>query len=306
MDPSTPELEAALRSAGAYAAAGLFGALWGSFFNVCIARVPRGMSVVRPGSHCFACGKPVRARDNVPILSYLILRGRCRDCGARFSWRYPLIEALTAVLAALAWGVFVAGEADVPIGVRAARFAVGFAFLGVLLVLSMIDLDTKRLPDVITLPSVLVFFLAGFSIHMADWQERGIGAVGGYLAVRLIGDAYYYLRGREGLGLGDAKLLAVMGALLGWKALLPIVFGASFVGVFVSLPLLLMARRLPPPPPRPEPAAEDEEADDGPPDPRLRYAQVPFGPFLSVAAAIYLLWGEPIWGVIARSFGAIE
>jgi leader peptidase (prepilin peptidase)/N-methyltransferase len=301
----TPELEAALRSAGGYAAAAVFGALWGSFFNVCIARVPRGLSVVRPPSHCFACGTPVRPRDNVPILSFLLLRGRCRSCGARFSWRYPLVEAVGALLAALAWGAFVAGELDVPLGVRAARFVVGFAFLGVLLVLSMIDLDTKRLPDVITLPSIPVFFLAGFSVHQADWQERAIGAVGGYLVVRLVGDAYYYLRGREGLGLGDAKLLGVMGALLGWKALLPIVFGASFVGVFVSIPLILIARRLPAPAGEPASAGQkDEESDDeAADDPRLRYAQVPFGPFLSLAAAVYLLWGDRLWDVLAARFG---
>lgn len=291
-----PTVEAALRSPVAYAAAALFGALWGSFFNVCVARVPLGQSVVRPGSHCFSCGRPVRPWENVPVLSYLILRGRCAGCGARFSVRYLLVELAAAALAALAWDAFVAGELDVPPGVRAARFAVGFAFLGVLLVLSLIDLDTKRLPDVITLPSVAVFFLAGFSVHLVPWTERAIGLVGGYLVVRLVGDAYYYLRGREGLGLGDAKLLAVMGALLGWRALLPIVFGASVVGVIVSLPLLALASRRPVPPADPSapvPAATD--ADDEPDDPRLRYAQVPFGPFLSLAAAIYLLWGQPLW-----------
>ena len=126
---------------------------------------------------------------------------------------------------------------------RLARFAVGFAFTGVLIVLSFIDLDTKRLPDVITLPSIPVFFLAGFATGDVPWLDRLIGAAAGYLVVRIIADGYYYLTGREGLGLGDGKLLAVIGALLGWRALPVVIFAASFVGVLVSIPILLVQRR---------------------------------------------------------------
>ena len=200
-------------------AAAVLGALWGSFYNVCIARIPRGESVVRPGSHCGACNRPVRPLDNIPILSYLLLRGRCRDCGARFSARYALIEALGAATSVLLFWKLVVLAPDDPPGVRLARYAVGFAFTGVLMVLSFIDLDTKRLPDVITLPSIPIFFLAGFATGDVPWLERLIGAAAGYLAVRIIADGYYYLTGREGLGLGDGKLLAVIGALLGWRAL---------------------------------------------------------------------------------------
>src|SRR5205085_10719474 len=117
--------------------AGVFGTLLGSFFNVCIARVPRGESVVRPASHCFSCGRTVKAWDNIPILSYLLLRGRCRFCGAKFSPRYLLVEALTGLLSALICWKFVVAEGILdPVGI--ARYALYFAFTGVLLVLSFI------------------------------------------------------------------------------------------------------------------------------------------------------------------------
>ncbi len=271
-----------LTSPFALVTAGGFGAVWGSFFNVCIARIPRGVSVVRPPSHCLACGQGVRPYDNIPILSYLLLRGRCRSCGARFSPRYLLVEALSAALSALVFWTFVTAAApEVPLGVRAARYAVYFALAGVLIVLSFIDLDTKRLPDVITLPAIPVLFLAAFGAQDVAWQSRAIGAAGGYLFVRLVSDGYYYLRGREGLGLGDGKLLAVIGAALGWRAVAVAIFMGSFLGVFVSVPLLLARRRG-------VGAAEGKPA-------QVRYAEVPFGPFLSLGAIIYLLFRDALW-----------
>jgi leader peptidase (prepilin peptidase) / N-methyltransferase len=285
--------------------AALFGALWGSFFNVCIARVPRGLSVVRPGSHCFACQAPVRAADNIPILSYFLLRGRCRSCGARFSARYAAIEALTGGISALLfWKLVMLAGPDEPMGPRLVRYAVALAFAGVLIVLSFIDLDTKRLPDVITLPSIAIFFLAGFATGDVPWLDRLIGAVVGYLAVRIIADGYYYLTGREGLGLGDGKLLAVIGAVLGWKALPVVVFTASFVGILVSVPILWYQQRKTPAP-VPPPAAEPPPPStpvDGPrsaeadvPVASIRRTEVPFGPFLALAALFYLIAGESLW-----------
>jgi leader peptidase (prepilin peptidase) / N-methyltransferase len=276
------------------AAAG-FGALWGSFLNVCIVRVPAGLSVVRPASHCFACGQRVWARDNIPILSYFLRRGRCRHCGAKFSARYALVEALMAALSALIFGTFVVESPGEPLGVRAARTATYFAFAAVLVVLSFIDLDTKRLPDVITLPAIAVFFLAGFAVPDVPWLERAIGAAAGYLLVRLIADGYYYLTGREGLGLGDGKLLAMMGALLGWKAIPAIVFLASVVGILVSVPVLVLRRRQAP---APQPPASEA---DPPAEPvSLRRTEVPFGPFLAASALVYLFYGKPAWALLLR------
>ena len=282
-----------MRLAGTLAAAG-FGALWGSFLNVCIVRVPAGLSVVRPPSHCFACGARVWARDNIPILSYFLLRGRCRHCGAKVSGRYALVEALMAALSALIFWNFVAGLPGEPAGLHAARFATYFAFTAVLIVLSFIDLDTKRLPDVITLPSIAVFFLAGFALPDVVWWERAIGVAAGYLLVRLVADGYYYLTGREGLGLGDGKLLAMMGALLGWRAIPAIVFLSSVVGILVSVPVLLARRKKSPQAPEtPDPSTLQKDVP-------LRQVEVPFGPFLAGSALLYLFVGNAAWALFTR------
>jgi leader peptidase (prepilin peptidase)/N-methyltransferase len=259
------------------AIAGLFGAVWGSFFNVAIVRVPRGESIVRPGSRCPHCGAPVRAADNIPILSYLLLRGRCRSCEAAISPRYPLVEALAALLAAALWWKFVAGDPTQAAGVRLARFACYFAFGGVLLVLAFIDLATKLLPDVITLPAIPILYLSAFGAHGAGWLARLIGAAAGYLFFRLIADFYYYVLKREGLGLGDGKLLAVIGAVLGWRALPFVVFVGAIVGALVSLPIAIWTRR----------------HGGGSPEP-LRRLQIPFGPFLALAALGYLFGGPEL------------
>ena len=274
----------------------MFGAILGSFFNVCIARIPRGESVVRPPSHCFSCGTTVKAWDNIPILSYLLLRGRCRSCGVKFSPRYLLVEALTGLLSALiCWKFVVAAAPSVDLGVRMARYALYFAFTGVLVVLSFIDLDTKRLPDVITLPSIPILFLAAFAAHDVPWLPRLIGAAVGYLLVRIIADGYYYLTGREGLGLGDGKLLAVVGAVLGWRAIPFTIFLASFLGIAISVPILVaQRRRAPAPQPAPEPRTGE---GDPPPEilPPVRRTEVPFGPFLSLSAIVYLIVGDSLW-----------
>ena len=297
--------------------AAAFGAIWGSFLNVCIARIPLGMSVVTPPSHCFACGARVLARDNIPILSYLLLRGRCRHCGGKFSARHALIEALAAMLSVLVLWCFALDAQGLPLGVRVARYTVYFAFSAVLVVLTFIDLDTKRLPDRITLPSVVVFFLGGFATGEVAWLERAIGAVAGYALVRLIADVYYYSTGREGLGLGDGKLLAAMGALLGWKALPPIVFCASFIGIMVSVPVLLVQRRKrattsaepatsAPGEPAPASSAESDflpavTDEPSPPATTIRRSEVPFGPFLAASALGYLFLHQQVWAFIERS-----
>src|SRR6185312_12509696 len=268
---------ALLSSPIATALAAAFGAIWGSFCNVVIARVPRGESVVRPGSRCPACGTPIRAADNLPLFSYLILRGHCRSCRGPISPRYPLVELLAALLAAAIWWRFVASDPGQAAGIRLARFACYFAFAGVLLVLSFIDLDTRLLPDVITLPSIPILYLAAFAAHGPGWLARLIGAAAAYLTFRLIADFYFYVLKREGLGLGDGKLLALVGAVLGWQALPFVVFVGATVGVLVSLPIVIATQR------RDAAAAEP-----------LRRTQIPFGPFLALAAVAYLFGGPEL------------
>ena len=260
------------------AVAALFGAVWGSFFNVCIVRIPEGQSIVRPASRCPSCGAAVRPWDNVPIISYFVLRGRCRDCRAPISARYPLVEALAAALAAGLWWKFVVADPDQAAGIRLARFACYFAFGGALTVLAFIDLATQRLPDVITLPAIPILFLAAFGAHQAGWLARLIGAAAGYLFFRLIADFYYYVLKREGLGLGDGKLLAVIGAVLGWQALPFVVFGGAMTGALISLPVALWLRR----------------RGGGDPNVPLRRLQIPFGPFLALAALAYLFTGPSL------------
>ncbi|SRR6266540_1260675 len=266
-------LPAILLGPAGVVAAGVFGAIWGSFFNVCIARVPLGQSVVRPGSRCDDCGAPVRAQDNIPLVSYLLLRGRCRACHARIDPAVPVVELLAAALAAALWWKFVATDPAAALAVRAARLAHYFAFAGVLLVLSAIDLRSKRLPDVITLPAIPILFLSGFGAHDVGWLERLIGGAAGYLVFRLPSDFYYYVLKREGLGLGDAKLLALIGVVLGWKALAFVIFTGGFVGALVSIPFVIRART------------------------SLRTAEVPFGPFLALSALVYLFAGRWIFEV---------
>jgi len=273
---------ALLSSPLATGAAALFGAIWGSFFNVCIARIPAGQSIVRPGSHCASCGKPIRAWDNIPLVSYFVLRGRCRACKAPFSARYPLVEALTALLAAALWLRFVADDGGEPVTIKLARFAVYFAFGGVLTVLSFIDLATHKLPNVITLPAIPLLFLSAFGAHDVAWLDRLIGAVAGYLFFRIVADFCYYVLKREGLGLGDTKLLALIGAVLGWKSLFFVVFVGSLGGALISLPFLIRARRQ-------QAAANATEAAEP-----LRQSVIPYGPFLAGAALLYLFTGPAL------------
>jgi len=181
-----------------------------------------------------------------------------------------------AVLAAAIFWVFAASDLGEAVPVRLGRFAVYFVFAGTLVVLSFIDLDTKRLPDVITIPGIFILYAAAFAAHDVSWLERAIGAAAGYLFVRLIADFYYYVLKREGLGLGDGKLLALIGAVLGWKSLPIVLFSASVIGTAVSIPLLLLSKK------------QRTEGES------LRHVQVPFGPFLAVGALVYLFAGQQI------------
>lgn len=276
------------------AVAGLWGLLWGSFGNVCIYRVPRGLSVVRPGSHCPSCQQPVAWFDNIPVLSFLALLGRCRSCQAAIPWRYPLFELLSALLAVAVYFRFVLAE-PAPLALMLARFLVYFFFAGLLAVLSLIDLEHQLLPDRITYPAIPALFLAGRVLGEVSFVDAAIGLVAGYVLLRAVSDGYYYLTGREGLGYGDAKLLSAVGALLGWRAIPLTLLVGSCVGSIVSVPILLWQRRSPavgpvaspPAVPAEDPAAESP-AEEGAPS--LAKTAVPFGPFLAVGALFYLGW----------------
>jgi len=256
------ELEPLAGSAAVLAAVFVLGTLWGSFANVCIYRWPptdqhpHGRSVISPGSHCGACGKPVRWYDNVPILAWLWLRGRCRDCGTRFSARYLLVEALTGVLFVAAWWFAVQGRAGLePFDARLIRFAIGASFAVVMVVVLFIDLDHMLILDRVTLPSLAGFYGAGLLLSERHWTDGIIGAAVGFALVRVVADLFLLIRGRVGMGMGDGKLLAVVGALLGWKGPVVSLFLGATVASVVTIPLLL-ARRL-------VGGAGDEGGEDG-------------------------------------------
>jgi leader peptidase (prepilin peptidase)/N-methyltransferase len=259
---------------------GALGVVFGSFANVLIWRVPRGESIVSPPSHCPRCGHDVRWHDNIPVVSWILLRGRCRDCGEPIPLRYPVVELASGalwVLAGWVWGLS-----------PATPLAIAFFYL--LLVLSAIDLDTRRLP------TPLVWALAAIAAAAAvAAQLTGIGfgplvgqASAGWLAQPAIAAAvgfaagagtsagiallYRALRGRDGLGFGDVRLLGAMGLVLGPFVLLAYALG-NIIGVLVALPQALLSRK----------------------KGALSTRSIPFGPFLALGGVLTALWGPAIW-----------
>jgi leader peptidase (prepilin peptidase) / N-methyltransferase len=235
-------------------AAAIFGLLFGSFANVCVHRIPLRQSISFPGSHCPACSHAIAWYDNVPLLSYLLLRGRCRHCGVHIPWRYPLLEALMgASWAGLAWYF-----GPTP------ALLMALMLVTLLWILTLIDLETGLLPDVLTLPGIAVGL--GFSFWIGDPLASLIGAAAGYGVFWLVARAFVLATGREGMGYGDFKLLAMLGAFFGWQALPFIIFVSSLSGAVVGSLYLWLSRR------------------------GMR-ASVPYGPFLAAAAIVWLLWG---------------
>jgi leader peptidase (prepilin peptidase) / N-methyltransferase len=264
----------------------VLGATIGSFLNVVIVRLPAGMSVVRPRSHCPRCGDMIPGWLNVPILSWIILRGRCRKCRLPISIRYPVVELLTAVL-------FLA--ALVTFGLSLATIAAMLLSAG-LVVITFIDIDIWEIPDEVSLPGILIGAALRPFAFGAPWYDGVLGAALGAGSLALIRWIYFLIRKTEGMGLGDLKLLAMIGAFLGAAALLPTVLVASAFGSVVGIALLLFGKKPaepPPPPPETEKKEGDEEDDWVPPPNAL-----PFGPFLALGGLTQLFLGSYIWKVL--------
>lgn len=250
------------------AAAFILGAVVGSFLNVCIYRIPAEESVVTPRSRCPHCLTTIRWYHNLPVISWILLKGRCAYCGAPFSIRYPLVEALTGLLFALFLFRF---------GLHPATL-VAWLLVAALVAITFIDLDHQIIPDVISLPGIPVGFLCAFLLPWVSWQSSLLGILlgGGILLAIALG--YEWLTGQEGMGFGDVKLLAMLGAFLGAPAILPIIFLASIMGTAVGVPLMLIKRA-------------------------GRKLAIPFGPFLAGAALVYLFFVDQIEPVV-RWYGA--
>ena len=239
-----------------YIFAFVFGLCIGSFLNVCIYRLPESMSIVRPPSSCPQCKAPIRFYDNIPVISYLILRGKCRHCETSISFRYPFIELLTglcAVSVVFKFGVTV-------------ESLIYFVFIATLITITFIDIDHQIIPDVISLPGIVVFLLASFGVPSVTFKESVMGILIGGGVLYAVALAYVLIKKREGMGGGDIKLLAMIGALLGWKGVLFTLFVSSLLGTVTGI--LVMVR-----------TGEN-----------MRLA-IPFGPFLSIGAVLHVFWG---------------
>ena len=242
-----------------YWLAGLLGLVLGSFFNVCIYRLPREESIVWPGSHCPHCRHALSPLDNIPLVSFLLLKGSCRYCQEPISYRYPLIELLTALLM-----VFLVG-----------RFGISWAFLQAavltcaLLVVSFIDLDHQIIPDVISLPGLAIGLGLSWLSGNPGWQSSLIGLLVGGGLLYLLATGYELLAKREGMGGGDIKYLAMIGAFLGWTGVLVTVILAALIGSVLGISLMLFWKK-------------------------GRTHALPFGPFLSLGALIHLFQGPEL------------
>jgi len=207
------------------------GAIIGSFLNVCVHRLPRQQSIAWPPSACPQCGHMLAWYENIPVVSYLALRGRCRECRAPISLRYPVIEALTAAM-------FVLGLWQYGLTLLLVQ---RLLFGCVLIVLFAIDLEHHLLPNAITLPAIVVGFVFSFFIE-PGWAASLIGIVIGGGILFLIAEAYFRIRGEEGLGMGDVKMLAMIGAFLGWKLMIVTLMMASFTGTIVGIGVIASGR----------------------------------------------------------------
>ena len=237
----------------------VFGACIGSFLNVCIYRLPESKSIVYPGSACPVCGYRLRSYDNIPILSYFLLRGKCRSCHTVIPVRYLLVEllgGLFAVAVYLKYNITAEG-------------AVFFIFIAVLLVITFIDLDHRIIPDVISLPGIVLFFLAAVFVLAIPAKDSLIGILSGGGSLYLVAFVYRLLTRKEGMGGGDIKLLAMIGALIGWQGVAFTIFVSSATGTLIGSAVMIATRK------------------------SMKLA-VPFGPFLAIGAITYLFFGPQL------------
>ena len=259
----------------------LLGLMIGSFLNVVVHRLPKMMerewaaqcaelagtepepqpafNLAKPRSHCPSCSAPITALQNLPLVSWLALRGRCASCGVAIPIRYPLVEAATGAIAGfLAWHYGFGPAA-----------ALAFAFCATMLALALIDFDTQLLPDGMTLPLLWAGLLVNVWGIFAPLQEAVIGAAAGYLALWTVYWGFKLVTGREGMGYGDFKLLAAIGAWLGWQALPLVILLSSLAGALIGIALIAAARM-------------------------GRSVPMPFGPYLVIAGVVALVWGDDI------------
>lgn len=237
----------------------VLGAVVGSFLNVVILRLPNDESISFPGSHCPKCKQPLHWYENIPIISYVVLRGKCRTCKASISWQYPLVELSMAVLATLLYQRFAFSF----------EFVFYFVFFAALLVIIFIDIQHQIIPDRISLPGILIGFAGSFGNELVTWQQSALGLFLGGGVLYAVAYGYHVITHREGMGGGDIKLLAMIGAFLGWQSLLYVIFSSSLVGSVVGIAAMIKQRK-------------------------GGQTRIPYGPFLALGAISYLLLSNQI------------
>lgn len=256
----------------------IFGLIVGSFLNVCIYRLPReGMSIVKPPSSCPVCKKQIKAWQNVPVISYLLLGGKCAKCKTPISLRYPVVELLNGILYLFCVHKF---------GLEPYTFFY-MAFCSALIVIIFIDVEFFIIPDVITLPFLAAGLLCSMFILVDPYDTDKLLGIGGSLIGMLTGGGLFYViavASRGGMGGGDIKMMAMTGAILGWKSVLMAIFIGSFVGTFCGIPLMIF------------------KGKGGNSPSVTRKTKIPFGPFLSVGTLIVLFYGKEMLWLYLRSF----
>ena len=238
-------------------AAFMTGCIFGSFYNVVIHRLPLGQSIVRPASRCPGCGNAIAAYDNIPLLSYIFLGGKCRHCKSRISFRYPVVEAFSGLLALLLFRRY---------GLHS-QLPIEFVFCSLLLIITMIDLDTMEIPDVLSLSGIVLGLGFSFFTPRLSWSQSLTGIALGGGIFYLIAEGFSRLRHKEGLGGGDIKLLAMIGAFLGWKGVVFTILTSSVSGIIIATPLMWRSGK-------------------------DLASHLPYGPFLALGAVSYVFWGE--------------
>lgn len=239
----------------------ILGSILGSFANVIIYRLPLEISIIKPNSHCYQCKKPVRWFDNIPIISWFLLRGQCRQCGAEFSWRYPLVEFLTGLLFLLSFHF---------VGYKWFLIEVLIFQFGIV-VCSFIDFDHMILPDEFTLGGIVIGLIGAAINPEREFLEALIGMVFGGGFLWFMAYAYYLLSKNEGMGGGDIKLLAWIGTLLGWKAIPFVIMSSAILGSIIGILIAVKSK-------------------DG-----LKTA-IPFGPYLALGAVLFIFGGHA-WAI---------
>lgn len=237
----------------------VYGLCAGSFLNVCIYRIPQSKSLIKPGSFCPQCKTPIRFYDNIPLVSYIILGGKCRKCKTHISIRYPLIEMANGLLWMFCYMKF---------NMSAPSFIYPL-FLSTLLTITFIDIDHRIIPDKISLPGIPVFFICALFIPEIGYKNSLFGILLGGGSLLLVAEGYSLITKQEGMGGGDIKLLAMIGAMIGWKGVFFTIFAASATGTVIGIAVMLATKN------------------------NMKLA-VPFGPFLAFGAAAYVFFGEEL------------